>query len=281
MFPVILLSIAFIVLVIASINDLKTREVPDYVSYSLFGIAIIVRLIWFIASKNVDVIIWAPISFSVLFLFSYFMYRAGQWGGGDVKMMMGLSVLLSWFPWGGFPFFVDFFLNSLIVGAFYGLASICLIGILNFNKIKKQLSTIDYMILPAIFIAVVIIFKTVPLVFAFLASLIVIATGMFRYFRIIENSYLHQDIDIEKLTEGDWLLNDVRVGGKIVVKKREVGLLSADLKKLIALKKKGKISRVRIKVGVPFVPAFLITLIITLGCGNILLRIMSYGLGVL
>ena len=278
MFEIILLVLAFVVLIIASFNDLKTREVPDYLSYSLLVIAIILRLLWFVAERNLNIIIWAPIAFSVLFLFSYLMYRAGQWGGGDVKVMMGLSVLLAWFPWGStFPFFVDFFLNSLIVGAFYGLIAVCIIGLLNWNKLKKQLLTVDYIILPAIAIAVAIIFNVLPLVFAMLASLLVVAVGMFRYFKIIESNFLHKDIDVEELTEGDWLLHDVKLSGKNVVKKREVGLLTQDLKKLRMLKKNGLLKKVSIKVGIPFVPAFLISLVITLAFGNVLFRIMSYG----
>jgi Flp pilus assembly protein protease CpaA len=282
MFELIILGLAFVVLIIASINDLRTREVPDYVSYMLLGIAIILRLIWFIADGNLNIILWAPISFSVLFLFSYLMYRAGQWGGGDVKVMMGLSVLLSWFPWGDvLPFFADFFLNSLIIGAFYGLISECLIGLLNWDKLKKQLLIVDYVLLPAIVIAVILVFKFVPILFAILASLIIVAVGLFRYFRIIEGNFLNKSIDVEQLTEGDWLLHDVKIAGKNVVKKRDVGLLTEDLKKLRQLKRQGKLNKVSIKVGIPFVPAFLISLIITLAFGNVILRIMSYGFSII
>lgn len=282
MFEIIIIALAFVVLIIASINDLKIREVPDYLSYMLLVIAIILRLMWFVADKNLNIIVWAPVSFSLLFLFSYMMYRAGQWGGGDVKVMMGLSVLLAWFPWEStFPFFVDFFLNSLIVGAFYGLIAVCIIGLLNWNKLREQLLTIDYVILPAIFIAVLIVFKLMPLIFAILTALIIVAVGMFRYFKIIESNFLHKDIDVEKLTEGDWLLHDVRLAGKNVVKKRDVGLLTEDLKKLVALKRKGKLNKVSIKVGIPFVPAFLMALIITLAFGNILLKLMNFGLRLL
>ena len=277
MFEIIMLGLAFVVLIIASFNDLKTREVPDYLSYMLLIIAIILRLLWFILDKDINIILWAPVAFSLLFLFSYLMYRAGQWGGGDVKVMMGLSILLAWFPNGTFPFFVDFFLNSLIVGAFYGLSAIFLIGMLNWGKLKKQLLTVDYIILPAIVIAVILVFKILPVIFAILLSLIVVAVGMFRYFKIIETNFLHRKIDVETLTEGDWLLKDVRIEGKIVVKKREIGLLTKDLKRLRALKKLGKLKEVEIKVGIPFVPAFLVSLIITLVFGNILLNLMSYG----
>ena len=77
------------------------------------------------------------------------------------------------------------------------------------------------------------------------------------------------------------MLNDVKINGKTVVKKRDVGLLTEDIKKLISFKKKGKLKKVLIKVGIPFVPAFLISLIITLVFGNVLFRIMDIGFSVI
>jgi len=278
MFEIIMLIIAFIALILASFHDLKTREVPDYLSYFLLGSAIVLRLMWLVYTQNLNVVVWAPVSFSVLFIFSYLMYRAGQWGGGDVKVMMGLSVLLCWFPFGVLPFFVDFFLNSLIVGAFYGMIAVGVIGIMNYKQLKEYLNSIDYILLPALFIATILIFVLLPPVFAFLTSLIVISVGLFKYFKIIETNFLHQSVPIYKLTEGDWLLRDVRLGGKLIVKQRDIGLTEEDIKKLQRYEKSGRIKKVPIKVGVPFVPAFLIALVVTILFGNVLLRIMSYGL---
>lgn len=281
MFVILTLLIAFVALIIASYNDLRTREVPDYLSYMLIGLAIVTRLLWFISDRDVSILFWAPISFSVLFLFSYLMYKAGQWGGGDVKMMMGLSVLLSWLPWSTFPFFIDFFLNSLIVGAFYGMIAVGVIGVINFKELRKYLTQIDYILLPALFIVVVLLFKILPPLFAFLAALIFVSVGLFKYFKVIETNFLRQNIPVPNLTEGDWLLEDVKVSGRVVVKRREIGLIDEDLKKLKGLYAKKKIQRVQIKVGVPFVPAFLIALIITLMFGNLLFKMMSFGFGVL
>ena len=281
MFVILTLLIAFVALIIASYNDLKTREVPDYLSYTLIGLAIVTRLLWFVSDQTIEILFWAPIAFSVLFLFSYLMYKAGQWGGGDVKIMMGLSVLLSWLPWNDFPFFIDFFLNSLIVGAFYGMIAVGVIGILNFKELKKYLTQIDYILLPALFIVVVVLFKLLPPLFAFLAALIFVSVGLFKYFKVIETNFLHQNVAVPNLTEGDWLLEDVKIKGRVVVPKREIGLIDEDLKKLKSFYLKKKIQKVQIKVGVPFVPAFLISLIVTLAFGNLLFKMMSFGISII
>jgi Flp pilus assembly protein protease CpaA len=278
MFVIIIIAVAIIALLIASFTDLRTREVPDYLSYTLIGSAIVIRVLWFIAEGNASILFWVPISFSILFLFSYLMYKAGQWGGGDVKVMMGLSILLSWLPISNFPFFIDFFFNTLIVGAFYGMFAVGVLGLINYKELQKYLTEIDYILLPALLIIVVLLFKILPSVFAFLAALIFVSVGLFKYFKVIETNFLHQSIPIPNLTEGDWLLDDVKLRGKVVVPKREIGLIEEDLKKLRLLYKNKKIQKVLIKVGVPFVPAFLISLIITLIFGNVLVSMMNYSL---
>lgn len=281
MFLIITLLIAFVALILASYADMRTREVPDYLSYTLIGLAIVTRILWFVSDGTIEILFWVPISFSILFLFSYLMYKAGQWGGGDVKIMMGLSILLSWLPWNNFPFFIDFFLNSLIIGAFYGMFAVGLIGFIHFKELKKYLNQIDYILLPALFIIVVVLFKVLPPIFAFLAALVLVSVGMFKYFKIIETKFLHRNIAVPHLTEGDWLIDDVKLRDRVVVPKREIGLIEEDIKKLRMLYSKHKISKVPIKVGVPFVPAFLLSLIATLIFGNLLFKMMSFGLRII
>ena len=64
-----------------------------------------------------------------------------------------------------------------------------------------------------------------------------------------------RDISGEKLREGDWLVRDERVKGKIIKANWE-GVSSEEVKMLRSKKK------VRIKEGIPFVPAFLVALIL-------------------
>ena len=63
-----------------------------------------------------------------------------------------------------------------------------------------------------------------------------------------------KDISGSELREGDWLVNDIRIGGKVI--KADWDGLSLENIKL--LKNKNK---VKIKSGLPFVPAFLIAFI--------------------
>jgi hypothetical protein len=60
-----------------------------------------------------------------------------------------------------------------------------------------------------------------------------------------------------KLTEGDWLVSDVKIAAGKVVRKTVHGLSAEDI---VMLKKAGK--KVLIKDGIPFTPAFLTAFLI-------------------
>jgi hypothetical protein len=72
----------------------------------------------------------------------------------------------------------------------------------------------------------------------------------------------------EKLTEGDWIAKDVVVDKKKIVGPKDLGIEKHQIKQLIELKKKGKISKVKVKYGIPFVPSFLVAFILSLVLGS-------------
>ena len=80
----------------------------------------------------------------------------------------------------------------------------------------------------------------------------------------------------EELTEGDWIAEEIKVGKKYICGPKDLGIELAQIKKLIAYKKKGKIKKVLIKVGIPFVPSFLIAFIVTYIWGNVVFRIIGF-----
>src|SRR3989339_492824 len=112
MMELIILITCALMLIIATSYDLKWRYVPDYASYSFIAIAIVLR---------------------ILFGIGYLMYKSGLWGGGDVKIITSVAILLAKFPNEIIPMFSDFFLNLLIMGAVYSYPATMIIA----RKIKK------------------------------------------------------------------------------------------------------------------------------------------------
>lgn len=273
MFEVILLLVALIGLILASINDIKTREVPDYLSYFLISIAIVLRLLWFVKDGDLRIISWVPASFALFVGLSYLMYVGGQWGGGDVKLLAGLSILLSWFPSSGYPFFTSLFMNILIAGVLYGFISMLFLGIWNYKKMIKHFNKFDKFFLPISLISLILLFTYLNILIATMISLLIILGVLLRYSKIIEKNILQRKVPIKQLTEGDWILKPVRYQRKIIVPQRKIGLIREDLLKL---KKYSKlIDGVTIKMGIPFVPAFLMAFLMTLLWGNVLLELVN------
>ena len=73
----------------------------------------------------------------------------------------------------------------------------------------------------------------------------------------------------KQLTEGDWIAKDVKISGKYVTGPKDLGIEKKQIRKLIEFYKKGKIKKVLIKEGIPFVPSFFIAYVVTLMFGNL------------
>ena len=86
--------IAFVALIIASITDLKSREVPDYISYGLIFIAFAISIFDSVLTWSYIPFVISMIGFIVGLIVAYGMFYLGQWGGGDSKLIMGLGALI-------------------------------------------------------------------------------------------------------------------------------------------------------------------------------------------
>ena len=88
-----LIILALIVLFIASYTDLKTREVPDWLNYSLIFSAFGIRTI-FSFELGWEIIISGLIGFVIALSIALLFYYTGQWGGGDSKLLMGMGAII-------------------------------------------------------------------------------------------------------------------------------------------------------------------------------------------
>jgi hypothetical protein len=91
--------------------------------------------------------------------------------------------------------------------------------------------------------------------FTFAGAFALVFPFLFYYVRSIEETCMVKYVSPERLTEGDWIEKDIKVG-KRTIKKSVHGLSIEEIK---LLRKHGK--KVLIKEGIPFAPAFLFALI--------------------
>lgn len=281
------LVIVFIALIIGSITDLKKREVPDFLNFSLialgFGIAVIKSLF----DSSFYPVIYSSLGFIIALAIALLMFYTGQWGGGDAKMLMGIGAIIG-ASFSFDSFFYSFLINTIALGAVYGLFWGIGLGIFNFKKLliemKQSLEDglikkirIIVLIISALIILTIFIIPIKELKFPLiiLSLMIFFTFYIFIFVKAIEKVCMIKKVKPSELTEGDWVLDEIKIGKKIIVSKKDLGISKDQITKLIDMYKKKKINLVTIKNGIPFVPSFLLGFIFTYFFGNIFIYLLS------
>jgi Flp pilus assembly protein protease CpaA len=279
----IMYSIAFIALVVASYTDIRTREVPDWLNYGLIGTGLAISLLFSAVYFDIGFFINSLAGLGIFFVIAWVMFYSGQWGGGDSKILMGLGALLGLDLGFRNLFLAYFFVNFLFVGAAYGMLTSVVLALRHrrrflreYKKISKSRVVLGFKkYLMALLFVIVIMFFFVTGYQArlLLFSLLVVAVVTFCvlvFGKVVEKACMYKYVKPEELTEGDWIAKDIKVDGRYIAGPKDLGIGKGQIRRLIRLYKKNKIKRVLIKEGIPFVPSFLIAFLVTLYFGNLL-----------
>jgi len=278
---IVLIIVSLIALIFASITDIKIKEVPDWLSYSLITSGLTIRLIHSILFDQYSYILYGLLGLASMFIVGEILYHSKLWGGGDAKLLMGLGATLATTPFylqtSSIPFLAILFMLILFVGVIYGfLWSISLI-FKDFKKFKLEFKKTNHSeglkiikILSAVTIILLIagivlipLPGTVRLSIILIAMLLLIYPYIFIAVRALENLHLYTYMPIDRVVEGDWIAKDIKKNNRVVFDKK-ITITNKDIKKLKAL----NIKKVLIKDGIPFVPPFLLGTILALIIGN-------------
>ena len=281
--------IALIWLVFASISDIKKREVPDWLNFSLIAIGIFVYLIQSLLQRTFYPLIYSFLSLFLFFIIVNLMYYTKQWGGGDAKLLIGLGALFPIYPNTLFnflnpiintPFPIILFLNILFIGAIYGIVYSIYLSTKHKKEFFKELSKILkerrfillrkvslFLIVVLIFLLIIIDNNLIKLLLGALILLILLLIYLIIFIRAVENVCMIKKIPISKLTPGDWVMEDIRIKNKLIYSSKSYGIQNYQISQL---KKQKIIKFVVIKEGMPFVPSFLIAFILSIIFGNFL-----------
>ncbi|MBU1199847.1 MAG: A24 family peptidase [Nanoarchaeota archaeon] len=279
------LSVGLLVLIVASISDIKTREVPDWLNFGLIAFAIGGSVILSIYHGYIHIFWNAVIGLAAGLVIGLVMFYSGQWGGGDSKLIFGLSALiglsLSDFS-RTIPLLVMFFINILLVGAIYGLFFTIIKAAAHYkafkeaadikSKTKKIIITrILFLILGVLsFIFLLATRSNESIILFGFVVVLFIFFYLWLFVSLVEKVCMIQQMKVKDLTEGEWIINPVKKANKIILHPTKIGITM----KQIALLKRHKIQNVTIKVGIPFVPSFLIAYVLTFIFGNWLMFLL-------
>lgn len=274
---IVLMVAGLVALIFASLNDLRTREVPDWLNYGLIVSGFGIRLLHSVTFNDWWYLLYGVIGFCVMLTIGIMMYYAKQWGGGDAKLAMGLGVVFATSPTDGESFLVGFWINLLVVGALYGLFWSVYLALKHRKKFwkeakkvfeeKKKVRRISLSVAMAILVSLIFIGDYVMrFALCLMALSLVVYSFLFILVKAVENVCMYKLVPTDRLTEGDWVAHKIYVKGRVIASPKDLGLEKGQIDVL----KKSKIKRVLIKEGIPFVPSFLIAAVITLLWGNIL-----------
>jgi Flp pilus assembly protein protease CpaA len=260
-----LFGLAIIWIAFAAVYDLRKREVPNWLNFSLIGFALAYRAFYASAFSDFGFFAYGLMGFALFFVIANLFYYSKIFAGGDAKLLMGIGAVLPIenlvdlvYVGGGFMMLM------FLIGAAYSLVYSTIIAIRNRDKFgsefRKNLGNRKYwLVVPAIFIllvAVLYILIGIPLEMLAVVILFSIASYfLFVYLRAVDVCMIKL-VAPGKLTEGDWLHENVKLKNGWV-RKSVHGLSVEDI---LRLRKVGK--KVLIKEGVPFVPAILLAFIV-------------------
>lgn len=263
-----LVVLGLIWLAAASVFDFKTHEIPNWVGFSLIVFALGARFFYCLfaePSAGFGLFYQGVIGLLIFFGLANLFYYSRLFAMGDAKLMMALGVLL--------PFYADFMQNIysyiyfivifLFAGSLYGLIFSVLLVAWNYKAFRKEFSKrikkdkkMVFSILLIGFVLCIIGIKFLSLVM--LGLLVMLLPLLYFYAKSIDECCMIKRVKASKLTIGDWLYEDVKIGRKII-KASWDGLTEEDIK---LLKKKSKNKKIKIRQGIAFGATFLLAFIV-------------------
>lgn len=256
-----LIVLGFIWIIFAVAQDLKKREIANWLNFSLIIFALTFRFFYsFFGNEGYNFFYQGLIGFGAFFIIGNLLYYGKVFAGGDAKLMIALGAII---PFSG-NFLINinsavmFLASFLIAGALYGIIFSLILGIKNKKVFTKEFSkqfskNKKYFYISLSLGILLIVFAFFDRALFYMAMLVFISPYVYISAKAIDESCMIKRVDTKNITEGDWLYKDIKIG-KTLIKASWDGLNKEDI---ILLRKKKK--EVLIRQGIPFSPVFLIS----------------------
>ncbi len=256
------LALAYIIF--AVVQDIRTREIANWISFSLIVFALGFRFFYSIFQGDGFSFFYnGAIGLGVFLILGNLLYYGKVFAGGDAKLMIALGTILPSSPeiLSNFKIFFNFIAIFLFVGFCFVLFSSVVLCIKHFQAFRKEFS--EQLKKNKRPMCTIILFSILLLCIGFLESmffiigaLVFFSSYLYLYSKAVDEACMIKRIKSEKLREGDWLYSDLRLEkGKVKAKWEGVGA-----KEIEKIRKKYK--EVRIRQGIAFSPVFLISFVI-------------------
>lgn len=261
MYEIIFLAVLGIIWIFfAVVQDLKTREIANWLNFSLIIFALGFRFFYSLFIGEFGFFYQGIYGLGIFFIIGNLFYYGRIFAGGDAKLMIALGAVLPFKDnlYENLNFLLIFLAIFLFVGAIYSLIISLWFSFRNFKsfkkEFKKQLIKLKKYYLFGLFVAILLAFLGFVIeIFLIFGVLVFVFLNLYIYAKAVDESSMIRKIKTGNLTEGDWLYKNTKVGRKTIkaswegLNKQEIGLL------------KKKYKEIKIRYGIPFSPVFLIS----------------------
>ncbi len=182
---------------------------------------------------------------------------------------------------------MKFIINTLFAGAIYGIAWLLIKAVKHRKKVWKKTLLLfkekkysrmrlisgifSVILLAALYFLPSFLEPQTKIALSIMVVAVYSMTYLIPLVKAVEEIAMIRLVEPEKLTEGDWIVNEIKIGGKYITGPKDLGIEKKKIRELIRLKKLGKIKKVKVKYGIPFVPSFLMGLSYTMWTDSIIL----------
>jgi len=242
-------------LIIASLQDFKRREVDNWLNLMILFSGIGFICFSAIFSLNYSVIVYGISLIILMFIAANLFYYGRVFAGGDAKLLFAMSVFLV-----GKDFFSSmanagiFLVFVLFSGSIYGIFYSLILFFANFRKTKKEFKRIfeNLYLRYSVYVGIILFaLSYVDFFFLWISFIFLVMPVLYAFAKSIEKSVMVKELSAKSLREGDLLAEEIRFKNRNFICDWE-GLRKADINFLKGYKKK-----IKIKEGIPFVPAIL------------------------
>ena len=263
-----LIGVGIFWMIVASIQDIRKREVENWWNFSLIIFVLAFRALLSVETWNYWYFLWGIIGLAGGFVLANAFYYGRLFAGGDAKLLMALGTILplslSWQT--NLNILILFLILFLFAGSIYGLFYSFGMMIFHFNNFQKEFSKqfkkyYQLIIYIELFNLILILICLLTSFYFGLTFCVILFLSPFLliYARAIEEACMIKLVSKKDLTIGDWLYKPIKIGNKIIKPNWE-GLNENEL--VLINKKLNR--KIFIKQGLPFVPSFLIAFILLL-----------------
>ena len=246
-------------IVVASLQDLKRREVDNWLNLFLLVASFVFVFYVAIFNKDVTIVFRAGFALVIMFAFMNLFYYGRVFAGGDAKLLVAMTVFFVGVTFYGTLINIGIFLLFLMLaGSVYGLVYSFVLYVKDFERVNEKIKELLFFrgIWYLVFgICVLMLLGFIDFLFFVVGCFVVLAFLLYVFAKGLEMISMVKVVSGKDLREGDWLVSDVKVG-KRVIKADWDGLSLEDIDLL-----KGR-RKIKIKDGLPFVPAFLIAFVL-------------------